>query len=402
MAATLPFASSDITLSLPALHPAQSRIKAEARRFNVLACGRRFGKTLLLSDLAYDIAIDEALPVGWFAPTYKILTEAWREMHTCLAPIITRSNQLERRIELLTDGTIEFWSLDDPNAGRSRKYARVIVDEAGLVKDLAQIWNASIRPTLADYEGDAYLGGTPKGRNGFWELWEQGGHVHDWARWQLPTDANPYIPREEIAAMRASMPALIVAQELDAEFTTGELNLFRAEHIAQAEQGAPTCVPPQPAQPGRSYLTSVDIGRRQDATVINTFDITQEPYTRVAFDRLERVPYPIIQQAIEARAGAYPGSVYVESNGVGDPVIENLSVAVEPFVTTAKSKVQALQALQLLLEKGRIKAQWDARERAALTRAAWDDAHTADEVMSLAIAAAQLHTGGGWLLWGEG
>ena len=126
--ANSPFASSDITLSLPALHPAQQRIKATAKRFNVLACGRRFGKTLLLADCAYDIAVDEAAPVGWFAPTYKILTEAWRDMHIHLAPIITRSNLVERRIELLTDGTIEFWSLDDMNAGRSRKYRRVIID----------------------------------------------------------------------------------------------------------------------------------------------------------------------------------------------------------------------------------------------------------------------------------
>lgn len=375
----LPFASSDITLSLPALHPAQRKIKTEARRFNVLACGRRFGKTLLLSDCAYDIAIDEAAPVGWFAPTYKILTDAWRTMQLHLAPIIIRSSLVERRIELLTDGVIEFWSLDDPNAGRSRRYRRVIIDEAGMVKDLAHVWNAAIRPTLADYQGDAFLGGTPKGRNGFWELWEQ--RHPEWQRWQIPTDANPFIPRAEIAAMRESMPALIVAQEIDAQFTEGELTLFRVADIDRAAQS----VPERAIGP---YITSVDVGRRQDATIINTFDVSAEPYTRVAFDRLERVPYPVIQGAIETRARAYPGALWVESNGVGDPVIENLTVPAQPFITTAKSKTQAIQALQLLFERGRLKAQWDRRERAALISAAWDDDHTADEVMSLAIFAA--------------
>ena len=130
-----------------------------------------------------------------------------------------------------------------------------------------------------------------------------------------------------------------------------------------------------------------EICPRRDATVINTFDVTQRPYTRVAFDRLERISYPLIQQHIERRALAYPGIVWVESNGVGDPVVENLRVQVEPFLTTARSKLQALQALQLLFEQGDIAAQWDARERAALIGCSWDEDHTPDEVMSLAIFA---------------
>jgi hypothetical protein len=74
-------------------------------------------------------------------------------------------------------------------------------------------------------------------------------------------------------------------------------------------------------------------------------------------------------------------------------VIENLTVKVIPFITTVRTKVQAIQATQLLLERGELKAQWEPRERAALTTAAWDDDHTADEIMSLAIGAAQLIRG---------
>jgi len=136
------------------------------------------------------------------------------------------------------------------------------------------------------------------------------------------------------------------------------------------------------------------VGRRRDATIINTFDITALPYQRVMFDRLERVPYPVIQSKIDARARAYPGPLHIESNGIGDPLIENLSVKAIPFVTTARSKVQAIEAAQLLFERGELKMAWDdSRERAALTSAAWDDDHTADEVMSLAIGAAQMIRG---------
>jgi hypothetical protein len=378
---------STIHLTMKRPHQAQQQIMSEARRMNAISCGRRFGKTQLLQDCAVRTALN-GQPVGWFAPTYKLMTEAWRELSHTLQPVMKRSHAGEHRMELITGGMLDFWTLDNPDAGRSRKYKRVIIDEAGLVKHLMDAWHAAIRPTLADLAGDAWLAGTPKGRNDFWELWQLGSTDPAWAHWQMPTDANPFIPRDEIAAMRASMPSLVVAQEVDAEFTEGALTLFSIADIDRA--ASPYDVPTS-----GQWLTTVDVGRRRDATVINTFDVSQKPYRRVDFDRLERVPYPLIQQRIEETARRWPGQLVVESNGPGDPLIENLNVRAEPFLTTARSKMQALQALQLLFEQGDIRATWDARERAALIAESWDADHTADETMSLAFFAATVNA------WGE-
>src|SRR5215510_1940831 len=76
--------------SLPALHSAQQQIIEEARRFNAVACGRRFGKTLLGIELT-SIA-KEGWPVAWFSPTYKMLAETWREAKTMLQFAITNVN----------------------------------------------------------------------------------------------------------------------------------------------------------------------------------------------------------------------------------------------------------------------------------------------------------------------
>lgn len=378
-----------LTVTLPRPHSAQRAVLATAGRFNVLACGRRWGKTTLMEQVIARPALDGG-PVGWFAPTYKLMLDVWRDLSAMLRPVLRRANGSEHRMELITGGVLDFWTLEDQDAGRGRKYQRVVIDEAGLSSRLLPIWSQAIRPTLADLAGDAWFVGTPKGRNGFWELYERAGQERGWARWQQPTESNPHIRPEEVAEMRASMPALAVAQEVDAEFTEGELTLFAIGDIDRAHD------PGAPAPPGArgTYLTTVDVGRRRDATVINTLDIAALPYRRVAFDRLERVPYPAIQAAIAARARAYPGALVVESNGVGDPVIENLEVPATPFVTTARSKLQALQALQLLLERGELRAAWDSRERTALIGCAWDEEHTPDEVMSLAIAAHTLQSFG--------
>ncbi len=107
----------------------------EARRYNVAACGRRYGKSTLAIELLAKPAL-EGQPVAYFSPTYKLLIEIWRQLESILSPVIRRSNATERRIDLITGGVIECWSMDNPDAGRSRRYARAVIDEAGLVADL--------------------------------------------------------------------------------------------------------------------------------------------------------------------------------------------------------------------------------------------------------------------------
>ena len=205
---------------LPRLHPAQRQIKREARRFNVVNCGRRFGKSTLGMDVIIAPAL-EGFPVAWFSPDYKSLLEVWREVCRCLRSVTARRSEQEKRIELITGGVIEFWSLDaDPECSRGRKYKRVVVDEAAKVRHLLRAWTEAIRANLADFEGDAWFFSTPKGRNDYWELFQRGKDARsaDWVSWKMPTGANPYIKPSEIDAMRRDMGPRIAGQEIDAEF----------------------------------------------------------------------------------------------------------------------------------------------------------------------------------------
>src|SRR5205085_7423825 len=92
---------------------------------------------------------------------------------------------------------------------------------------------------------------------------------------------------------------------------------------------------------------------------------------------------------IDARTRKLGGKTYVESNGVGDPVLENLMTKAQPFVTTAKSKVQAIQALQLMLQQRQFKF---GSEQLALELGLyeWDDGGgmITDPVIAAVIAAA--------------
>ena len=91
---------------------------------------------------------------------------------------------------------------------------------------------------------------------------------------------------------------------------------------------------------------------------------------------------------------------YVESNSVGDPVIENLSIGVEPWVTSGKTKVQALDALTLMLENGDIKWPEIAQLDAEMMVYQDDDKDLVQDcVMALSIAAANLPYQSGPVFW---
>ncbi|HWP88002.1 MAG TPA: hypothetical protein VNM70_08995, partial [Burkholderiales bacterium] len=96
-----------MTVNLKRPHSAQRSILRAARRFNALSCGRRFGKTTLLQDVAIRPALD-GYPVGWFAPNYNLLLEAWRELSATLRPVLKRTNANEHRMELITGGMLDF------------------------------------------------------------------------------------------------------------------------------------------------------------------------------------------------------------------------------------------------------------------------------------------------------
>src|SRR5688500_3801285 len=130
---------STLTLTLPRLHEAQQQIKREAVRFNVLDCGRRFGKDVLLIDRLVEPAL-HGHPVGWFSPTYPMLTEVWRTLRHTLYPVIQRTDSQQHRLELVTGGVVDMWSLDAFNSARGRKYKRVILNEAAMVGPLQEAW----------------------------------------------------------------------------------------------------------------------------------------------------------------------------------------------------------------------------------------------------------------------
>jgi hypothetical protein len=342
-----------VRLRVKAPHPAQTLVLDEAARFNVIACGRRWGKTEgLLEHVAVPSALD-GNPVGWFAPTYKLLDEAWHMACELLAPFgaSVQVSKQERQIRLPSGGVIDFWTLasstaETSRAGRGRKYADVIIDEAAHAPYLEQDWTKAIRPTLADLRGRAWFPSTPYGHNYFWRLWTKG-QAEDplWASWQMPTITNPYIHPDEIEAARADLPADAFAKEYEAQFLADAANPFGVNAIR-------ACIV-DPWSPSGSDVSfwGVDLAKSTDWTVA----IGLDDYGQVkAFQRWQG-PWRQTMPTLCSMIGDRP--CLMDSTGVGDPIVEMIQSKVplvEGYKFTSQSKQQLMEGLAVVIQRGEV------------------------------------------------
>lgn len=296
------------TVTLPTLHSDQ--VKAFRAllpyRFKALRAGRRYGKTDYAKTWAAD-AVIKGQPVGWFAPDYKISSEAYNELADILQPIKLRSSKTEGVIRTKTGGRIDFWTLDNERAGRSRKYKRVIVDEGAFTDDdtMMDIWDKSIKPTLYDMSGQGLVCSNTNGtdpKNFFWRICNE--PKHGFHEYHAPTHNNPLLPerlpgeteaewltRRKLAlkALKDDNHPLVYQQEYLAEFVDWSgVAFFSADKWFV--NGAPIPVPRRVDAVFAILDTATKDGKDHDGQAVTFYGLTNgvpDPLTILDWEILQ-------------------------------------------------------------------------------------------------------------------
>ena len=260
---------------LPKLHSGQEEIYDNRTRYNRVRCGRRWGKTVLAEFIASNSAA-RGRNVGWFVPQYKILAEAYRELEDMLNPLIKSASKIDGVIVLKNGGRIDFWTLENERAGRSRKYHDVIIDEAAFAKEnMLHIWNTAIKPTLLDYVGNAWAFSTPNGmaeENFFFKIGDD--PQMGFKDFHAPTHTNPFLPQEELLKLEKDNHPLVFRQEYLAEFVDWSgVAFFSLDKMLV--DGKPV---PYPIKCDTVYAvidTAVKGGKENDGTAVTYFALNK-------------------------------------------------------------------------------------------------------------------------------
>jgi hypothetical protein len=169
----------------------------EGHRFKALRAGRRFGKTDLCKRWIGE-GFANGWECAWFAPKHKTWSESFTEMVSLFAPVLLSASKNDAVMRSITGGRLDFWTLENEMAGRSRRYRRVVIDEAAFTKNstMMDIWEKSIKPTLFDYGGEALICSNSAGKdpdNFFYRICTD--PKYGFHEFHAPTSANPYLPK---------------------------------------------------------------------------------------------------------------------------------------------------------------------------------------------------------------
>lgn len=277
-----------VEIDLPEAHAGQQRAFDMPGRFKAIRCGRRWGKTVFGEIIACDAAIGEngaGENVGYFTPTYKLQSEVFNDIASILKPIRSASSKVEGVIRTTTGGRIDFWTLENEDAGRSRSYHKVIIDEAAFTKpNMIDIWERSIQPTLLDFQGQAYVLSNTNGAdpdNFLYQICKD--PKHGFIEYHAPTHDNPHVPRRkwrepeaeyqarraaEFEAIKARRHPLVYQQEYLAEFVSwAGAPIFAVEKLL--ENGQPVAYPTVCDSVFAIIDTAVKGGKEHDGTAVS-------------------------------------------------------------------------------------------------------------------------------------
>lgn len=246
----------------------QALIHRSLKRWNVLVCHRRFGKTVLCVAELIDKALRCKLirpRFAYIAPLYRQAKQAsWDYLKAYTEPIPgARAFESELRVDLPNDGRVQLFGADNPDALRGFYLDGVILDEYALMPP--RLWSEVIRPALTDREGWAIFIGTPKGRNAFCELYDSAKADGSWYAAMFKASETGIIPRPELEAARLQMTEDQYEQEFECSFQAAILGSYYGKIINQLEKvGRLTRVVWEPTLP---VYTAWDLGM-DDATAI--------------------------------------------------------------------------------------------------------------------------------------
>jgi hypothetical protein len=334
-------------LQLPRLRRDQWTIATHPARIKVTCMGRRWGKTMMSGAIALAAAA-RGNKVAWIAPTYKQSRPLWR-WATSAAGGVAEIHKSERTIDFGA-GFVGVYSADNADSMRGESFNLVIVDEAARVDEAA--WTDVIQPTLADFDGDAILISTPKGRNWFYREWLRGKNgVKGYASFTAPTSANPSPNiREAFARAREAVSERTFRQEWMAEFIDDGGGVFRNVRTCATAtlQDAPV--------ESHTYVAGLDWAFSNDYTVLTVIDVTTKAVVHI--DRFNGIDYGVQRARIAAVLDRYKVTVCVaESNSMGRPnneLLHDANFSIQQVETTNATKKYQIQELVIAFERGLI------------------------------------------------
>lgn len=202
------------------LNPNQRKVFLDKSRFKVIGAGRRWGKSYLSTYIILTKALEKQGNYFFVAPTFQQARQILWELLKSKTrdKLATKINESRLEITLINGSVISLKGADRADTMRGVSLSGVVLDEFATAKDPDLLWQEVLRPALSDQKGWAVFISSPKGRNYFYDLYNNAKEYEDWTCWQYTTLEGGYVDEDEVAIARNELDPRSFRQEYESSF----------------------------------------------------------------------------------------------------------------------------------------------------------------------------------------
>ena len=329
------------------------------QRWACLVAHRRAGKTVAAVNDIIRAAVTyqgQRGLFGYVAP-YRSQAKAvaWQYFLEFAAPVTESKNEQELTITLFNGSQIRLFGADNADAMRGLGFDGLYLDEYGDFRP--SVFGNVLRPSLSDKTGWCVFGGTPKGRNQFWDIYETATRLpSEWFLLRLPATSSGILPATELAAARAQLAEDQYLQEYECSFEAAILGAFFGKEMREAEQQGRICQVPY--DPNLPVYSSWDLGYRDD-TAIWFYQIGRGEIRVIDFHAVSGADIYDIAETVTQKPYRYakhylPHDARAKSLQTGKSIIEQLAthLDVAKLAVVPDIGVQSgIQAVRMILPR---------------------------------------------------
>jgi phage terminase large subunit len=307
--------------------PLQREIHKSLKRWNLLVCHRRFGKTVFaINELIKQAAKnDKKMPrYAYVAPYYKQAKQiAWDYLKDFTRPIPgIKVNESELRVDFPWGARIQLFGADSPDSMRGLYLDGVVLDEYADMSP--RIFSEVLRPALSDREGSAIFIGSAKGGTPFYDLWERVKDEPDWFVKVYPASETGVIAEGELEDARKIMDEDEFNQEYECSWTASIKGAYYGKQLAEAQES--DRIGKVPYDPRLPVHTAWDLGVG-DSTAIWFYQVLGQEIRIIDFHEDSGEGLPYYAKILDQKSYKYgdhwaPHDIQVRELGSGKSRIE--------------------------------------------------------------------------------
>jgi hypothetical protein len=187
---------------------------------------------------------------------------------------------------------------------------------------------------------------------------ENGWAVYEWCWQETSAEPDGWLSEAEIESKRGEVTAAMWAAEYDLQEPSPEgrailpekVSLCFRKELGEFEGKLGEYIEIEPPVEGATYATGADWAKKKDFTVIDTLRTDVRPMRRVAWQRLGRMPWPMMIGKFNERVKRYPGPACHDATGIGDVVDDYQTANAEGVVLSGQARGDAFTAYIAAIE----------------------------------------------------